>query len=632
MISQFIRNLLAVLAFLLCMAPAHADVHDPFDPFDVPDQSQDEEVLDKDKSPEELLLEATVLLQDERLLDARTKILKALDKDPKSIEAHSLMAGYYLVHVGHYRLALKYIKRALDIFTEKNGSPPYKEYRYQAQHSHLLYLLSQIRLNLDDYEGSLKVLDEFTGWGYTAPWYSGTRAWVLMKLGNLDEAIRVARLGILVGDEAGRSLNMLGILLSMKGDRQGALKVFRDAIAEELSLGKLGQPATPLNNSGEVYKETFQEDKAESSWIRATSMPDGCEHVLPSLNLALLYIEEMNLNGARGAMDNFESCIAQYPLRNGEEHRALVDLIRGRVALHTGHLDEAIDRLGKALEYRQWFGKIGTDKEDLEAAALVSLSQALGAKANALGSTLPRSIAERLYLLKQRVQLSIKSWWMMRRARQVLIEKLNDLEDLYVRNTDSLLEYPTLGAVLSALPATLLEKRISAAENKEERPDSILYYQTFLAENYLQNGQTASGLGLLNDVTNKTRPKYDTLLRLHALLIASQNVSASSDEYIALVDQAFTLSRPSIRNYGLRLPVNFVAGDDEIIDALGKGPFQLDNRRDLQYSIDYERSPVDVSLHFFSSTPGVIDIKVRAADLIEAVNKLSEEVYSVDLK
>lgn len=622
----------AVLLLVLALHPAYADVRDPLDPFDLPDQSAENEVQDKDKSPDELLMEATVLLQDERLLDARTKILKALEKDPKSVEGHSLMAGYYLVHVGHYRLSLKYIKQALQLFTDKNGSPPYREYRLQAQHSHLLYLLSQIRLNLDDYEGSLKVLDEFTQWGYSASWYSGTRAWVLMKLGNLDEAIRVARLGILVGDEAGRSLNMLGILLSMKGDRQGALKVFRDAIGEELSLGKLGQPATPLNNSGEVYKETFQEDKAESSWLRATSMPDGCEHVLPALNLAILYIEEMNLNGARNAMDNFESCVAQYPLRNGEEHRALVDLIRGRVALHTGHLDEAITRLSKSLEYRQWFGKIGTDKDDLKAAGLVSLSQALQAKAHALSFTLSHSIAEHVYMLKQRVQLAVQAWWLMRRARQVLVENLSDLEDLYVRNTDSLLEYPTLGAALVALPNGLLEKRIAAEQNKEERPDSSLYYQTYLAESYFRNGQRTAALNLLNDVTNKTRPKYDTLLRLHALLIASQNLPESSDEYVALIDQAFALSRPSIRNYGLRLPVNYVAGDDEIIDALGKGPFLLDNRRDLQYSIDYERLPNEISLHFFSSTPGVIDIKVRAAELIEAVNKLSEEVYSVDLK
>ena len=135
---------------------------------------------------------------------------------------------------------------------------------------------------------------------------------------------------------------MLGILLSMHGDRDESLKIFRQAIAYELSEGNLGQPATPLNNSGEVYKEIFSEDSAESSWLKATSMPDGCDHVLPSLNLSLLYFDELNLDGAKRAMDSFESCIAQYPLRNGEEHRALVSLARGRIALLSGNPDLAI--------------------------------------------------------------------------------------------------------------------------------------------------------------------------------------------------------------------------------------------------------------------------------------------------
>src|SRR5690606_8601721 len=148
--------------------------------------------------------------------------------------------------------------------------------------------LSQARLNLDDYEGAKEVLDEFSSYSYFAPWYPGSRSWVLMKLGDLEEAIRISKVGIMAGAEPGRTLNMLGILLSMTGERQGSLDVFKQAIRYELSLGQLGQPATPLNNSGEVYKEIFEEEEAERSWLRATSLPDGCEHVLRSLNLALM--------------------------------------------------------------------------------------------------------------------------------------------------------------------------------------------------------------------------------------------------------------------------------------------------------------------------------------------------------
>jgi tetratricopeptide (TPR) repeat protein len=321
---------------------------------------------DRDKGAEELIAEAAILLQDERLLDARTKLLRALEKEPKAYRAHMMLSGYYMAHVGHFRLALQYALQALSLFEEKNGRPPYYSYISRAEHSQLLYLLSQARLNLDDYEGSLKVLDQYVSYDYKDEWYSGTRAWVLMKLNRLPEAVSEARKGLREGAEPGRTLNMLGILLSMTGDRSGSLEVFREAIRYEMSMGRFGSPATPLNNSGEVYKEVFEEPKAIQSWMKATSLPDGCDHVLPALNLALMLIDQLDLNSASRAMYNFESCVAQFPLRNGEEHKALVHLARGRIDYWNGDIDNALNHFNDASERRQWFGKIGTNENDLD--------------------------------------------------------------------------------------------------------------------------------------------------------------------------------------------------------------------------------------------------------------------------
>ncbi len=628
------RRLLTIaLCLIVASRPqaARADIRDPFDPFD---QSSSPATPDgdKDKSPEELIMEGTVLLQDERPLDARTKLLKALQKDPKQYRAHMLLAGYYMVHVGHFRLALKYVKQALALFAEKNGQPPYRDIISQSEHEQLLYLLSQARLNLDDYDGALKVLDEFTSYGYTAEWYSGTRSWVLMKLGKLDDAIRVARLGIVAGAEPGRSLNMLGILLSMRGDRTLSLQVFRDAIAYELSLGTSGQPATPLNNVGEVYKEIFDEDRAESSWLRATSMPDGCEHVLPALNLALLYIDRLNFSGAKKAIDNFESCVAQFPLRNGEEHRALVNLARGRIALHTGHVDTAIADLSQALDYQQWFGKIGTNQEDLQAAALSSLAVALQAKNNHLRFYRYASWSEWLRTRGEMAANEVRAWWLMRRARQTLTEDLVNFEDIYVRNTDSLLEYGTLGDILEGLPQSALERRIEQERAVDDRVQAKYYYDAYLAQNFLAHRDTSRAQALLNGVINLSRPDYDNLLRLQALLLNLQNVSIGTPEYTALANQAFALSRASLLNHGFALPVNYSSNDESALDQLRGGGFILDNSVNLEYSITYEKVGDEIELHFRSLIPGMVDIKVRGTELLEAANKLREEVFTVDLK
>jgi tetratricopeptide (TPR) repeat protein len=183
-------------------ATSEGDVQilDPFDPFDIWGAeeltgSQD----DSNKSADDLLREGTLLLETEHLLDARTKLLKALKKAPDDYRIHLMLSSYYLVHVGHYRLAMKYIKRAEELFEKKLGPPPYSRRDLQYQHGNILYYLSQIRLNLDNYQGALEALDRYSALGYYSEWYPGSRAWILMKLGKIKEAIGVARLGLLSG-------------------------------------------------------------------------------------------------------------------------------------------------------------------------------------------------------------------------------------------------------------------------------------------------------------------------------------------------------------------------------------------------------------------------------------------------
>jgi len=357
-------------------------VFDPFDPFDL---SGTEEIVssanDDQKSADELLQDGVFLLQLDRPLDARTKLLKALKKDPNNWRTYNLLAGYYLIHVGHYRLALKYIKRAEELFEKEYGPPPYSDVAIRKEYSNLLYYISQIRLNLDNYQGALDILDRYTELGYYDDWYPGSRAWILMKLGNIQEAIKVARLGVLAGGEGARTLNMLGILLSMNDQPQESLEVFRQAIAYELSLGSEGQPGTPLNNSGEVYKELFEDEKAESTFLRATSFRDGCEHILPSLNLSLLYVDQLKFETAASVMDTFNKCIAQFPLKNNEEHLALENLARGRIDLHTGNVDRAIKRFETALDDFRGSGFSGSQTIDRRCAQTANTAPARGTHA-----------------------------------------------------------------------------------------------------------------------------------------------------------------------------------------------------------------------------------------------------------
>ena len=605
---------------------------DPQDPFtrSFSELLSSESGDDINKSAEDLLFDARMLLQDERPLDARTKLLRVLEKEPKNIEAHILLAGYYMGDVGHFRLALKYTKQAERLFTERYGPAPYQSLEHQQQHANILYLLAQVRLNLDEYEESLKTLDLFTSYGYLSSWYPGTRAWVLMKLGRIDEAIKVARVGTLLGSEPGRTLNMLGILLSMKGEYQSSLDVLKKATAYELSLGKSGQPATPLNNSGEVFKEMFAETQAESSWIKATSLPDGCEHVLPSLNLTLLYIDQLNLQAASKTIDAFESCVAQFPLRNGEEHRSLVQLARGRIALHRGQVDRAITLLSDALAGRQWFGKIGTDQEDLDAGARVSLAQAFQAKNNRLRLTASESLSESAANLYSRAENAIYQWWLSRRARQILSEELRGLEDLTVRHTDSLLEYPTLGEILNAIPRPILTRRIAIEESSDSRSGSDPFYLSYRAASEALHGSRAKADSLIARALNQTRPEKDELLRLFLQTLKLKLVSETSELYVPLALKVFATLRSALRNHGMRLPIGGSALSLEARDMLYDSGFLVLPDEKSPYIVTHQIENGQHTLNLIAHGGVIGNISVHGATLAAVAKKLADTISTIE--
>lgn len=614
-------------------------IYDPLDPFDFGDSEPLASALeDSTKTVEQLVGEASLLLVSERPLDARTKLLRALQKDPNYYRTHYLLAGYYLVHVGHFRLALKYIKRAEELYEKLNGSPPYLDPVQQLEHSNILYYQSQIRLSLDNYKGALETLDRFTALGYTADWYPGSRAWILMKLGDIQGAIKIARAGILAGAEPGRTLNMLGILLSMNGQPQEALEVFRKAISNEFASGSEGQPSTPLNNAGEVYKELFDDDKAESSFLRATSLPDGCEHVLPSLNLALVYIDQYKLEAASSTLVSFQKCVAQFPLRNNEEHAALVHLARGRIHLHSGWIEQAIQSFRSALDGTQWFGKIGTNQDDLIVAATISLSQALKRRNNILRSTLTTGVRNWLATKREILTNRVEWWWLDRRARQILLTDLKDIEDLSIRNTDSLLEYPTLGETLRGLSRISLSRRLAKETTTDQRVPGKLFYQLYQAESELGWWNSSATLASLDSVMERARPRYDDLLLTHATLLRMRTLGATSQRYRDLAYRVFFTAPAELRNYGLRLPVIFDATSlsRSLRRKLSSGPF-LEVSREASdpsrvCSISAATSGNDkTTLRFTCPSQSAKNRTVEDSDLNQVVNKLSEAIFRQEI-
>src|SRR5690606_2603565 len=106
-------------------------------------------------------------------------------------------------------------------------------------------------------------------------------------------------------------------------------------------------------------------------------------------------IDELRLFAAERALADFEACFAERSIRTDTEHRSLIALSRGRIMLRKGEIDAAVEQMTIALERQQWFGKIGTDINDMRLAAHVSLAQALDAKRATLADTHVESFSKR---------------------------------------------------------------------------------------------------------------------------------------------------------------------------------------------------------------------------------------------
>jgi Tfp pilus assembly protein PilF len=624
-----IRTVLTLYLLLLAY-PALAQ--DPNDLFSLDEESFYEDTQSDDsKSTDELISEATQALQDQRPLDARTKLLKALKKDPKAYRAHMLLANYYMVEVGHFRLSLKYAKQALALFYEAEGKPPFFSHHYRLQHGYLLYLISQARLNLDDYNGALTVLDEYASFGYSDDWYAASRAWILMKLGRTDEAITVAKQGLSQNAEIGRTLNILGILLSMSGQREQSIEVFNNAIRWEFSQGSSGYPATPLNNVGEVYKEIFMEPKAQASWLKALSLPDGCEHFLPALNMALLMIDQLNLSGAKRTVDNFEACFAQFPLKNGEEHKALVQMARSRIELYSGSVSKAQEHIKAGLDKQQWFGRIGTSKEDLEVGLLLTAAEALRASNNHLRLKKSESLIDSLKDIRLSISNSAKRWWFLRRTRQILSEDLNQMEDLFIRHTDSMIQYPSFGEVLREIPLDIFRARLEQERKNDSRPEAMLYYDLYLAENLIDNGENQEALALLNQILVSARVDADAFLRARALVSKLSLLPINSFEYIELSEAAYKISPALLRNAGLPIPVNIQSSDNSLIKELEGSNFLAYNQKDLPFNLIIE-STDKFKISFFEDKGTLSKSAVVSGEnFAQTLNLLADQVFKTKL-
>ena len=580
------------------------------------------------ESVDSLVADSQLLFIERRPLDARAKLQRALQLAPDDYRPHFFLGVYYLTEVAHFKMADKYLSKAEELFRKEYGSELDGTLRPEAwrQNARLLQYLTEAKLNLDNYEEALRYANRFAN-TYWDDWFPGTKAWILMKLRRVDEAIQEAQSGVLRGADETRTYNILGILYSLKGNRRLALDAFKQAIKAELQAGSSNQAATPLNNSGEVYRELFQDDLAEASWLRALQLPDGCDHILPSLNLALLYIDQLRLFQAERTLADFEACFAQKSQRSDTEHRALLALARGKIALREGEPEKAEKLLKQAADREQWYGKIGTDPEDLQLSASLSLAQMYLAKIELLrDEPLETLSGKKITNTAQAIWLRVQAWWQLRKARQIAVSELHNFEDLYIRNTDSMLEYPTLGIFFSGVSIAEVKNRIAAMREEDKRKESQRYYDLFLLEREVASGASKNTVAKLEEVY-KALDLSENLLRAQALSLLIRSYEQQRGFFSAspaletrireTKEELFNLLPSYLRFIGSNLPTSIsiraTSGAESVANNYARELTRVrfaDAGDSARYELVIEASPQSISLTLSDKRRGLLISRV----------------------
>ncbi|MCC6934063.1 MAG: hypothetical protein IT292_12565 [Deltaproteobacteria bacterium] len=581
-------------------------------------------------------------------IDARNKLLHSFTIAPADFRPHLLLGIYYLSEVNHFQLADKYIMRAHQLFAAAWGSELDDSIKAEAHmmNSRILGLMAEAKVNLDEYDPALQIIKRFEA-TYEADWVATTKAWVLMKLKRIDEAIQTAQLGLMKSHNLGHVLNILGILYSLRNNSSLALQTFREAIKYEKLLGKYGQISTPLNNIGEVYREIFLDREAEAIFAQSLAASIECEHILTSLNLAILQIDELRLIQAERTLKNFETCFARFPARADTEHRALLALGYGKIALRSGKPVEAMNYFQQALARKQWFGKIGTNQNDVKLAAMIGLGQSYYGYGAVLKNKLTSGIANKLNDYLQGCYYQLKGYWRIREAQKLAFGQMDNFEDLYIRHSDAMIEYPSLGDLISSLPSASVKKRIEHLIDSETRERAKSYYQLFWATNLYSHGDNQKSLDILQQIFGSFR-QFDRLasaelLRYKIKIIEAADSSAQQEvqQIVADKELLFSLSPAYFTYFNIRLPIVIKLpvtsnSDNQLIqgvtDLIFKYHFTtVKNGQNLRYSVEINDNQVS------TDSPGIVIIfkentngKILASEVVARSANNSEISQAVD--
>ncbi|HTE55835.1 MAG TPA: hypothetical protein VK698_33500 [Kofleriaceae bacterium] len=526
---------------------------------------------------------AITLLEQDKPIAARRAAESVLARDADSIAGHYVLGRVLHEAEGSLARAIYHLGHARELYERKyppSSRPTGSPWKF---HRELLLSIAALAGEMGEYDYQLAMLEYHDG--LYRPARPGERAWPLMKVGRMAEALAAAQQAREMKDPGERSLGLNALCaIGRAGNDRAAARTACAAAYDHASKTEGNLPG--IDNQ---YQSTLAVHAYNAALAaRAAFAPDDAEKIAlagthrlaftpanPWRFLVELYIDQGRGGDAANALREMQRWRTRQPPQLRDQDRAESDAVVATVLLLAGRTEPALALIERAIDFPDRRGLASTEEWQARAAHVLLR----GAIARAHGELLDEAASVGggggvVDAARRR----LRGW-----ADDEVVRGMLDDDD---RLVDSLRLFGERG--VTGVPAWLVGDLVRVAgpgvmgavlreaRERDKTPALEPYWKSIEAEVELARGNDAESRDLARAAL-AALPPTEVLVRARAAAVGAMAAHELDDDALEreLLTSAYQLDPSVIRRLGLSLPVTVQGrgpGAAEVVEMLERSP------------------------------------------------------------
>lgn len=496
-----------------------------------------------------------------RLLTARTKAARVLERDENSIVGNYVMGAVLHEAEGLPARAMHYLARARAMYEQRYGAnrTPSAPWRL---HEEILFATQRLAGELEEHRFRLQIL-EYHDALYDPPLVS-QQAITLMHLGRFNEARAKAREAMNQGDAEQRLMghNALCAIETEAGQRQprfdACSRALEAARARPVQQGETGpRIAVYAYNAAEAAYSTYRLEDVERFAVEATRRIEFTP-ANPWRMLARLYMDGGRISDAVNAIRDMQRWRAAQPAFLRDQDRAESDSALATLLLLAGEPEIGLRFANRAMDRPDRRGLVSSKPEQALGAHALLRRALLRMQAEVDAETASFTPGLAVRQRASSVANSLRAWPDDERVVSVLADDDRLVATLrgYVGGGIEPLPSWLVGELVSVLGVGAFSVALDEARSKDQTTSQAKpYHDGLAAELALHRGEYSEAVRLAR-ASAALLPRGESILAARILAVGAEAARRDGDlsGSRALFEQAMTKDPGVVRRMGFAIP------------------------------------------------------------------------------